>query len=565
MPVNESSRDPLLRVRDLTVAFGTASPVVRQLSFDLHSGETLGIVGESGSGKSMTALSIMGLLPRGSTLRSGSLRLRGVAQPLNTCPESELRKLRARRMGMIFQEPMSALNPVLRCGRQLTEVLQQHLRLSAKEAYERALHWLAEVQLPEPKRVYNAYPHELSGGQQQRVMIAMALCCKPDLLIADEPTTALDVTIQRRILELMHHLQEEYQLAMLFITHDLGVLRKVAQRALVLQQGYCREQGSVHALFTHATHPYTRGLIACRPPLDRKLYRLPTIADFEANRAPRSSAPANPPSAYADSVNPGQQVLLRVQDLYTYFPIRGGLPWQKKDWIKAVDGVSFDIRRGETLGLVGESGSGKTTLGRSLLRLVQPQRGQLFYGEQDLLRVASDDWRPYRRDLQIIFQNPNAALNPRQPIGLAIEEAMRVHFPKRSPREREERCVALLERVGLLADHRLRFPHEFSGGQRQRICIARALAVEPKFIVCDEMVSALDVSVQAQVLNLLKELQEERQLTYLFISHDLSVIRFVSDRIAVMRNGKILELAEAEAIYSHPQTSYTRELLDAVL
>ncbi len=571
----------LLQVEDLRVLFPGESgplPAVDGISFELRKGETLGIVGESGSGKSMTALSLMQLLPSTGRMESGSIRFIGEAGKsvdLARLTDREMRKYRGRDIGMIFQEPMSSLNPVFRCGEQVDEVTRIHLKYSKEQARAHTLELFRKVQLPDPERIYHAFPHQLSGGQKQRVMIAMALAAGPRILIADEPTTALDVTVQKAILDLMAELREETDAAVVFITHDLGVVAEIADRVLVMYRGKIVEQGSVKEIFTHPKHPYTQGLLACRPPLDKRLRRLPTVEDFlnEATEEPGREHIESMLSRIEVSRKESrqrlkalmeQEPLLRVEGLKTWFPQKKSLLGKTLSWVKAVDDVSLDIFPGETLGLVGESGSGKTTFGRSILRLQDHTAGSVFYGDKNIFELQEHEMRKMRTRMQIVFQDPYSSLNPRMTIGQAISEPMAVHHILNDKRKRKERSIELLERVGMKAEHYNRYPHEFSGGQRQRVCIARALSVNPEFIVCDESVSALDVSVQAQVLNLLLELREEFVLTYIFISHDLSVVRFMSDRIAVMKNGKIVESAAADEIYENPKDAYTKELIAAI-
>lgn len=546
----------MLHLDHLHIAFGDQT-VVQDVSFSLRAGERLGIVGESGSGKSITALSIMGLLPPSARITDGHIALeRGEqVEELTSLSEKKYRTVRGRRIGMVFQEPMRALNPVMRCGEQVAEAIRLHHPGSAAEVDQRTLYWMDKVGLTDLDRMQRAYPHQLSGGQKQRIMLAMALCGSPDILIADEPTTALDLRIQQRILALLQNLTEELKLALLFISHDLGVIRQLTDRVLVMQKGKVVDSGSTQALFQHPQSPYTRGLLACRPPLDRRVHRLPTIADFEKDPmfSPRLAVP---PSRAVD----GQKPILSARGIRVYFPGQRTLLGASRPVVKAVDGVDLDLMPGETMGLVGESGSGKTTLGRCLIGLQEPTSGtRLFHGR----KLSRHQLRQpgVRRKLQIIFQDPYSALNPRLTIGQAMQGALMIGGNRAS---RRDRAVHLLEQVGLGADHLSRYPHQFSGGQRQRICIARALAAEPELLVCDEAVSALDVSVQAQVLNVLKDLQETHQLTLLFISHDLSVVRFMCDRVAVMRAGKIVEQADADTLFRAPTDTYTQELLSAV-
>ncbi|MEM6342883.1 MAG: ABC transporter ATP-binding protein [Bacteroidota bacterium] len=561
------SVSPLLSVKNLRTFFKTESgeiEAVRGISYELSPGRTLGIVGESGSGKSVSSLSIMGLMAANGRFAADEIRFnpQGQAYRLDQMSEKEKRALRGNEMSMIFQEPMSSLNPVLSCGFQVAEALRLHKGLSKAEARAETLKLFEQVQLPRVKHIYEAYPHQISGGQKQRVMIAMAISCGPSLLIADEPTTALDVTVQGEILELLQRLQAHHGMAMIFITHDLGVVAEIADDLLVMYKGEIVERGSIEAIFRAPQHPYTQGLLACRPKLTQKLYRLPTIKDFitgeETDDTTKSKKLAE------ETPEKPSSVLLKVENIKTWFNTKKGFLRPKTEAVKAVDGVSFEVFRGETLGLVGESGCGKTTLGRSILRLIEPIGGAISYEGQDIRALDREALRGMRKKMQIIFQDPYSSLNPRMMVGRVIQEPMQVHGIGSSVKERKARVLSLLERVGLAEEHYERFPHEFSGGQRQRICIARALAVEPEFIICDESVSALDVSIQAQVLNLLKDLQDELDLTYIFISHDLSVVKFMSDRIMVMRAGKMVELQEAETLYRSPQSDYTQKLIQAI-
>ncbi|GAB4421814.1 MAG: ABC transporter ATP-binding protein [Bacteroidia bacterium] len=563
-PTDPTQLTPILRVRGLQAGFPDEHrqmrTVVHGLDFDLHAGRTLGIVGESGSGKSVTALSLMRLLSGRGRIVGGQVLYQPPGQAavdLLSLPEHVMRRYRGRDLAMVFQEPMTALNPVHRCGPQVAEVLRIHLGLSRQEAHARVLDLFGQVELPDVARIYRAYPHQLSGGQKQRVLIAMAIACDPRVLIADEPTTAIDVMVQQHILALIQRLQDTHRMGIVFITHDLGVVAEVADEVLVMHQGQAVEYGPVRQIFEAPQHPYTQGLLACRPRMDRSLRRLPTVDDFLQRRAVvvGEPTPPKPPTA---------QPLLRVEALHTHFPgQRQGL-WRRSEPKRAVDGVSFEVYPGETLGLVGESGCGKTTLGRSVLRLIEPQSGAISYAGRDLIGLDAPHLRQLRRELQIIFQDPYSSLNPRMPVGRAIEEVMAVHDIGRDAADRKARTLALLDKVGLLPEHYDRYPDAFSGGQRQRVCIARSLATSPRFVVCDESVSALDVSVQAQVLNLLKDLQADLGLTYLFISHDLSVVKFMSDRIMVMREGRIEEQGSAAQIYTQPQSAYTQALIAAV-
>lgn len=567
-------KDTLLSIKDLSIRFGDQKAVVKKVSYELAKGETLGIVGESGSGKSLSSLSIMGLLHPSATVEAGSILFKPnqkkEAIDLLKLSKKEMRSYRGKHIAMIFQEPMTSLNPVMRCGEQVAEAIKLHFGKNNNEAKETVLHWFKEVKLPRPEQLYNAYPHELSGGQKQRVMIAMAMCCEPQVLIADEPTTALDVTVQKYILKLIKKLQEKYGMSVIFITHDLGVVAEIADRVIVMKSGEVVEEGSSQTIFTEAQHPYTKGLIACRPPVEYRLKRLPTVQSFleagKNEKALEKLSVKQTPIERKEELDALFQKpkLIEVKDLQTYFPIRKGIFRTVVDHVKAVDRVSFDIHQGETLGLVGESGCGKTTLGRSLLQLIPPSAGEVWYQGKQISKMREQDFHPLRKELQIIFQDPYSSLNPRMKVGRAIQEPMEVHKIGGSKKQQKEKVIALMETVGLKADQYHRYPHEFSGGQRQRICIARALALSPKFIVCDESVSALDVSVQAQVLNLLNDLKQTFNFTYLFISHDLSVVKYMSDRLIVMKDGKIEESGIAEEVYANPQSAYTKELINAI-
>jgi len=576
---------PLLQVKNLSTVFRSDEDTVKavdDISFDLYPGETLGIVGESGSGKSVTSLSIMRLIadPPGK-ITAGQILYRsktGTQVDLLALPDKQIRHYRGNEIAMIFQEPMTSLNPVYTCGSQVMEAIILHQKVSKKLARQRTIDLFKEVQLPRPEQLINAYPHQLSGGQKQRVMIAMAISCQPAVLIADEPTTALDVTVQKSIIELLQRLKEERGMSIIFITHDLGVIADFAQRTLVMYKGKIVEQGPTKELFTNPQHPYTQGLLACRPPLDKKLLSLPTMRDFVIEDEHGGFVSANKsidiiiqeklmPEGYETQHRAAlyqQPPLLSVKDIKTWFPIKKGIFARTTGHVKAVDGVSFDVYPGEVLGLVGESGCGKTTLGRSILRLEEPSGGSVVFDNTDLLDLEGNALRKMRKDIQIIFQDPYSSLNPRLTIGYAITEPMTVHKLHGTDKARKEKTMELLDKVGLSKKSYNRYPHEFSGGQRQRIGIARALALEPKFIICDESVSALDVSVQAQVLNLLNDLKHEFGLTYIFISHDLSVVKFMSDRIAVMKGGKIEEIGTPEEIYYSPKSDYTRGLIAAI-
>ncbi|MCS6896042.1 MAG: ABC transporter ATP-binding protein [Bacteroidia bacterium] len=568
----------MLEVRGLSVSFKTRGgkvSAIKDVSFTLPRGRTLGIVGESGSGKSVTSLAIMRLIPSPpGEIEAGEIWFDSPSlgrSNLLTLSEKQMRHLRGNEIAMIFQEPMTSLNPVFTCGDQVVEAIRLHQKVSTKEAKQRALALFEEVKLPNPSRIFSAYPHQLSGGQKQRVMIAMAISCEPALLIADEPTTALDVTVQKTILDLLQELQVRHGMSLIFISHDLGVIGEICDEVLVMYKGKVVEQGEVRDIFSNPRDPYTRGLIACRPPLDRRLNRLPTLADFL--KAPEKLTVEDALKAETITVEAyrarqqtlsKQSPILTVENLQVHFPVTKGIFGRVVDYVRAVDGVSFSVYPGETVGLVGESGSGKTTTGRAILRLIEPTGGRITFMGEDILRLSKERLRGLRKHMQIIFQDPYSSLNPRLTVGSTLTEPLLFHKLVQNPKEAKDRAISLLEQVGLEAEHFYRYPHEFSGGQRQRIAIARALAVQPKFIICDESVSALDVSVQAQVLNLLLDLQEKYGLSYIFISHDLSVVKFMSDRLLVMHQGQVVESGYSEDIYRSPQHPYTQKLIEAI-
>ena len=541
---------------------------VDRISFSLKKGSTLGIVGESGSGKSVTALSIMKLIPHPpGTVSEGSIHFiepDGHSTDLLSLRESMIRSWRGKRIAMIFQEPMTSLNPSGRCGRQVMEMILQHEKVNQLVARQRTLELFREVLLPRPEDVFRSYPHQLSGGQKQRVMIAMAIACRPEILIADEPTTALDVTVQKTILQLLRSLQEKYSMSLIFISHDLGVIAEIADEVIVMKQGKIVESGPISQIFYKPQHPYTRGLIACRPPLEHRPLKLHVISDYNGGKKPFILLDDIAEREKRHQKLYTSKPLLSVQNLSTRFVVRRSLFGNPVKVIKAVEDVSFDVYPGETLGLVGESGCGKTTLGRTLLRLLEPAEGKIFFSNHEITAMGTRRLRKMRKNMQIIFQDPYSSLNPGITAGYAIMEPMKVHGLHGSDRMRKFLAYDLLSKVGLEVSHFYRYPHEFSGGQRQRICIARALASEPEFIICDESVSALDVSIQAQVLNLLNDLKKEFGFTYIFISHDLSVVKYMSDRMMVMRDGKILELGDADQVCQNPASDYTRMLIDAV-
>jgi peptide/nickel transport system ATP-binding protein len=579
------NKDVLLEIKNLTTEFRSDDEIVKavnDVSFVLHRGETIGIVGESGSGKSVTSLSIMRLIPEPpGKITSGEIIFHSKTNTvvdLAAISEKEMRAFRGNEIAMIFQEPMTSLNPVYTCGDQVMEALILHQKMFKSDAKARTIELFKEVQLPRPENIFDSYPHQLSGGQKQRVMIAMAMSCKPSVLIADEPTTALDVTVQATILQLMEKLQREHDMGILFITHDLGVIAELADRVIVMYKGKIVEQGNVYDIFSNPQHPYTKGLLACRPPLNKRLRWLPTVSDFmhtdldgnmtesdkSVDQVTSSLVVTSEERMATHEALYARTPILELRDLKTYFPIKKGLFGKSKEYVKAVDGVSFNVYPGETLGLVGESGCGKTTLGRTILRLIEPTAGTIVFKSRDITGLPVNEMRSLRKDIQIIFQDPYSSLNPRITIGEAILEPMNVHGILDNEKQRKERVMELLHRVNMNDQHFYRYPHEFSGGQRQRICIARALALSPQFIICDESVSALDVSVQAQVLNLLNELKKEFQFTYIFISHDLGVVKFMSDRMVVMNKGKIEEMGDADSIYNNPQTAYTQKLIEAI-
>jgi peptide/nickel transport system ATP-binding protein len=640
----EKSNHHILEVNNLVTEFVTEEGSIKavdNISFALKPGETIGIVGESGSGKSVTSLSIMRLVqtPPGKISGGQILFDEGTKKTdLLQISEKQMRRIRGNDIAMIFQEPMTSLNPVYTCGEQVMEAILQHRKfdvsriknifevvftfllkilafaimvgiwfvpipgyvstliallalsstfidthkyfLTSKQKIAKAitLDLFAQTELPNPERIFKSYPHQLSGGQKQRVMIAMAMSCDPKLLIADEPTTALDVTIQKTILDLMKKLQARHNMGIIFISHDLGVIAELADKVMVMYKGKIVEQGNVYDIFKNPQHPYTKGLLACRPRLDLRLKKLPVVGDFMVSDAQENIMESGYKvtdlvSRYKITHAEREQQLkelferkpvLQVRNLCKWYPQDKNILGKTTNWVKAVDDVSFDVYEGETLGLVGESGCGKTTLGRAIIRLIEPTSGQVFYDGKNLSTLSDSEMRNLRKDLQIIFQDPYSSLNPRMTIGESIMEPMRVHGILKSENARKNRVVEILERVNMKPGHFSRYPHEFSGGQRQRICIARSIALQPKFIICDESVSALDVSVQAQVLNLLNELKRDFNFTYIFISHDLSVVKFMSDRMLVMNAGKIEEMDIAEKIYDNPQKEYTRKLIEAI-
>lgn len=565
--------EKIIEVNGLKVSFLRQKQwfeVVKGVNFSVNKGEIVGLVGESGSGKSVSSLAIMGLLPeKYSKINGGSIifydNTNKSTIDLANIDEKKHQLLRGKRIAMIFQEPMTALNPVQKCGKQVLEMILLHNNnLSKKQSKERVLELFKEVLLPDVERIYDSYPHELSGGQKQRVMIAMALSCNPDLLIADEPTTALDVTVQKTILDLLKSLQEKYGIGILFITHDLGVIKQIADRVIVLYKGEIVEQGEVDDVFFNPQHPYTKGLIASRPPTNQRPKHLLTVSDFVNNTIPSLDYITPEQREINHEILYSQNPMLRVKNLFVEYVVDKNIFGKVTKKVNAVNNVSFDVYKGETLGLVGESGCGKTTIGRTILQLIESSSGEIEFEGIMLNKISQKELRNIRKKIQIIFQDPYSSLNPRLPIGEAIQEPMRIHKLYNSERERKEKVLELLEKVGLERVHYNRYPHEFSGGQRQRIGIARCLALEPEIVICDESVSALDVSVQAQVLNLINDLKRDLKFTCIFISHDLSVVKFMSDRMIVMQSGNIVEFGEADNIYSHPQTSYTKRLISAI-
>lgn len=595
-------RETVLRIQDLSIDFRTEDTVVRavnNLNISIREGESIGIVGESGSGKTVTALSILKLIPsppgiyRNGTITFNSNQYGEI--DLLKASNTELQRIRGHEISMIFQEPMTSLNPVFTCGNQLVEAITYHKGISSKEAHKLAVEMFKKVQLPRPEIIFNSYPHSLSGGQKQRVMIAMALACQPKIIIADEPTTALDVTVQANILRLLKNLREDVNSSIIFITHDLGVIAEIAERVIVMYEGQVVEEGTIWEVFSDPKHPYTKGLLACRPRLDLRMKVLPTVSDFmyreqgdsilhhsDSKEQIKESLKDKPKKKYKSvgeaillnverkdelierrlSVVKGGSIL-NVKDLKKYYSIRSGIFGREIGHVKAVDGISFEVYPGETIGLVGESGCGKTTLGRLLIRLLEPTSGNIIFNGRDISTLTQKELRELRKSMQIIFQDPYSTLNPRQTIGNAILEPMKIHNMYHR-HERKEKVFELLKKVGLNKSAYNRYPHEFSGGERQRISIARTLSLNPEFIILDESVSALDVSVQAQILNLLNQLKKDFGFTYIFISHDLSVVKFMSDRLFVMRDGKFIEMGFPEDMYLKPRETYTRNLIESI-
>jgi peptide/nickel transport system ATP-binding protein len=562
----------LLSIQNLQIDFtsdGIITTAVKDVSVDVQRGEIVAIVGESGSGKSVTSLSILQLLPSPpAVFPKGEIWFtdkEGRKINLLKASNETIRKIRGNEIAMIFQEPMTSLNPVHTCGHQVMEAILLHQQIPAEEAKKRTIELFESVQLPNPSLLYSRYPYQLSGGQKQRVMIAMAMSCNPTLLICDEPTTALDVTVQKTILQLIKNLQQQKNIGVIFISHDLGVVAEVADKVIVMYKGSIVEEGPAAELYKNPTHAYTKALLACRPALHAKGERLPVVSDFIDGKLKdvHDKLEIREQVRRSEIIN-RDHPLLSVQNVKVWFPAKSKLFGKPTEFIKAVDDVSFDLFEGETVGLVGESGCGKSTLGRSILQLIKPTEGSIFFKGQDLAKAPQDLLRSMRKDMQIIFQDPYSSLNPRMTIGEAIGEPIQVHRLALNNRGKQEKVMELLEKVHLKPEHYNRYPHEFSGGQRQRIVIARALALHPAFVICDESVSALDVSVQAQVLNLLNDLKKEFKFTSIFISHDLSVVRYISDRIMVMNKGKIVETGNAEDVYLHPKSTYTQNLIASI-
>ena len=563
---------PVLQIKNLSVDFITDSEkvsAVKNISFEINKSEIVAIVGESGSGKTVTSLSILRLLPSPAHYKKGDIFFseRGHEQEnLMILPEKSLRKIRGNKISMIFQEPMTSLNPVKTCGSQVMEAMMLHEKATGSIARQKTIDLFNQVKLPDATGMLNRYPHQLSGGQKQRIMIAMAMSCSPSLLIADEPTTALDVTVQKTILELIRELQQKQEMGVMYITHDLGLVAEIADKVVVMYKGEIVENNTAKEIFSNPQHPYTRALINCRPSASSKGKRLPVISDFlsEPDENPDLRAKDSffkPPPV--DTIESSTE-LLKVENLTVYFPGKKSFTGRTLNYIKAVDDVSFSVSKGETLGLVGESGCGKTTLGRALIRLIEPTSGNIFFNKKNIAHIPTDQFRRMRKDIQIIFQDPYGSLNPRLTIGQAINEPMKIHDILPTDKQRKEKILNLLHKVDLKPEYFNRYPHEFSGGQRQRICIARALSLDPEFIICDESVSALDVSVQAQVLNLLTDLKNELGFTTIFISHDLGVVHYISNRIMVMNKGKIEETGSADEIYNNPKSPYTRKLIASI-
>ena len=557
---------PLLSIKNLSIQFdqdGSSGNAVNNNSFDVAAGELVAVVGESGSGKSVTALSVLQLLPVQAKVSGEIIFHQDKPVDLLKFSKKEISNIRGNEIAMIFQEPMTSLNPVYTCGYQVMEAIQIHQKVNKETARKKTIELFEKVNLPDPVNLINRYPHEISGGQKQRVMIAMAMSCNPALLIADEPTTALDVTVQKTILELIRSLQQQNNMGVIFITHDLGVVADIADKIVVMRKGEIVEQGSAKDILLNPQHPYTKALLACRPAGKAKGERLPVVSDFineESIKPEKISATAQPQTTNHRL----QTTILEVKNLQVHFPVKKNLFGKATQYFKAVDNVSFTVQQGDIVGLVGESGCGKTTLGRSILQLIKPTSGKILLDGKDLTQTNAEVLRKMRKDLQIVFQDPYGSLNPRITVGEAILEPLKVHSVLSNSGQRKEKVMELLEKVSLDSSHFNRYPHQFSGGQRQRICIARALALNPSFLIFDESVSALDVSVQAQVLNLLNDLKAEFGFTAIFISHDLSVVHYICNRIMVMYKGKILEEGSAEQVYNNPSNDYTKNLINAI-
>lgn len=555
---------PLLQIQNLVISFSRENSwtdVIKNISFELHKNEIIGIVGESGSGKSVSSLAVLGLLPNKiSRISNGQILYNG--EDLTYKSSKDFRKIRGREISMIFQEPMSSLNPSLKCGYQVEEILFEHTNLSKKQVKAEVLSLFEKVKLPNPEKIYNSYPHQISGGQKQRVMIAMAIACKPKILFADEPTTALDVTVQKEIIKLLKELQQETQMSIVFISHDLALVSEIADRVLVMYKGEIVEQGPTAEIFRNPQQTYTKALIASRPSLDERLKRLPTIADFLNDTTPTEIITPEERTKRLERLY-AQPPILEVKNIEKNYYSKIGI-LGKKSVFQALQDISFKVYEGETKGLVGESGSGKSTIGNAILQLDKATKGQIFYKGTDITALSEKEFKNFRKEIQIIFQDPYSSLNPKMKVGEAIMEPMQVHNLYKNNKERKHKALEILERVGLSEEHFNRYPHEFSGGQRQRIGIARTIALQPKLIVCDESVSALDISVQAQVLNLLNELKENFGFTYIFISHDLAVVKYMSDKILVLNKGHLEEETEADELYRNPKTEYSRKLIDAI-
>ena len=552
---------PLLAIKNLSISFkngNITNQVLFDLNYQVNKGEILGIVGESGSGKSVANLAVLGLLDKKKTQISGEILFQADSGEINLLTQTtkQLQAIRAKEIAMIFQEPMTALNPSLTCGYQVAEVLLLHRICTKKEVKDTVISLFEQVKLPRAEQLYKQYPHQLSGGQQQRVMIAMAIACKPKILIADEPTTALDVTVQKEIISLLKDLQQETGMSIIFVSHDLALVSEIADTILVLYQGEIVEMDTAAAIFKNPQENYTKALINARPAMDKRLKKLPTVSDFLNETIDLTVINSEERIAKHQALY-SKKPLLEIKELYKFFG-------NKKQVVKAVNNVSFQVYEGETLGLVGESGCGKSTLGKVLLQLERPTKGNVFYKGQDISKMSKKSLRELRKEIQIIFQDPYSSLNPKMMVGEAILEPLTVHKLYKNKAIRKQKVLEILKRVGLQEAHYYRYPHEFSGGQRQRIGIARTVIMQPKLIVCDESVSALDVSVQAQVLNLLNELKDTFGFTYIFISHDLAVVKYMADQLLVMNQGKIAEIGEADAIYKAPKRDYTKKLIAAI-